>query len=142
MKELRRCDCQDIPLDNYHKIAGFLLKDGKTLVVKKKGLDEYISLGGLHESGETLEECLIRESLEELDARVSNPTPLGRFTDKAASDDNVVVVDAYLVETADNPSPSREIEGYAWIGKNPKIKVASIIEKFVLPELVKRGVVS
>jgi 8-oxo-dGTP diphosphatase len=139
MKAPKRCDCKDISQDTYHKIAAIIVKEGKTLVVKKKGLDEFISLGGKHDLNETFEECLARESLEELNTKVSNPIFLGRFKDKASSDDNQVIIDAYLVETEDNPTPTNEIENFAWIGKKYNIKIASILEKFVLPALIERG---
>ena len=139
MKQPKRCNCDDISENSYHKIAAIIVKEGKTLVVKKKGLDEFISLGGKHEGDESDEECLVRESLEELNTKVFNPIFLGRFQDRAISDNNLVILDAYLVQTDDIPTPSNEIEDFAWVGKTYDIKIASIIKRFVIPELNKKG---
>ncbi len=141
MKQPKRCNCSDIPNNTYHKIAVVIIKNGKTLVVKKKGLDEFISLGGKHEANETHIESLTRESLEELNIHVSDPVFLGRFQDMASSDNNQVIIDAYLVQTKDQPKPTNEIEDYSWIGKYYNIKIASILEKFVIPALIEKGLI-
>lgn len=139
MKTPKRCNCKDIPTNTYHKIASVIVKDGKTLIVKMNGLDEYISLGGRHEGDETHEECLNRESSEELNIRVSNPDFLGRFKDVSVLDQTPLVIDAYLVKTDDVPKPANEIENFLWIDKNYNVKIASVLEKYIIPELIKRG---
>lgn len=141
MKKPKRCNCPDIPNDSYHKISAVIIKNNKIIVVKRQDLDEYISLGGKHEQNETAEECLERESLEELNIKVKDPHFFGRFTDKAITDNALVILDAYLVQTDDLPKPTNEIEGFAWVGKNSKIKIASLLEKFLIPELAKKGLI-
>lgn len=139
MKQPKRCNCDDIPKNTIHKIAAIILKDEKILVVKRKGLDEYISVGGKHEQSESHEESLIRECLEETSSRVSQPTFLGRFTDIAVVENIPMIIDTYIVQTTDNPVPSNEIEDCLWIDKDYSVKIASGLEKYIIPELIRRG---
>jgi 8-oxo-dGTP diphosphatase len=141
MKQPKRCNCDDIPENTYHKIAAVIVKNGKTLVVKMSGLDEFISLGGKHEGDETHQECLNRESLEELSINVFNPNFLGRFEDVSVLDKTPLIIDAYLVETKANPEPANEIEDYLWVGKTYNAKLASVLEKYIIPELDKKGLI-
>jgi len=47
-----------------HKTVAIVIKDGKMLVVRKKGKEMWTGLGGRMEPGETEEECLLREIKE------------------------------------------------------------------------------
>lgn len=140
MERSKKCDCSDIPDNTIHKIASVVVKDGKTLVVKKKGLDEYISLGGKHESGETYFQCLTRESLEELGVGIANSEFIGSYKDVTSQGDPIIL-DAYLVKLAGDPKANSEIEGFIWVSRDYKkqqIKLASILEKYIVPELINR----
>lgn len=135
------CDCPDIQDDTIHKIATVVLKDKKILVVKKKGIDEYISLGGKHHKGEHHHDTIKRESQEELGITIKNPQYIGRFQDIAAKEKTPIVLDLYITESEGDPTPNHEIEEYLWISKDYKehnVKVASVLEKFIIPELIKR----
>jgi 8-oxo-dGTP diphosphatase len=136
------CDCPDLTDETIHKIATVILKDKKILVVKKKDIDEYISLGGKHYQNEHHHETLARESQEELGINISNPQYIGRFHDIAIKEKTPIVVDLYVSESSDEPKPNHEIEEYLWISKDyqkDNVKLASILEKFIIPELSQRG---
>jgi len=123
-----------------NKIGAIILRDKKILVVKKKGLDTFISPGGMVEGEETPEQTLRRELKEELGVELINKTPFDIFTDKAAYEkDTRLILYTYFVETKGEFKPMSEIESLAWIGKDYKkqdIKVASILEKFIIPKLI------
>lgn len=138
----KKCNCKDIPEDTIHKLAVVLLEDGKTIIVKKEGLDEYISLGGKHEGSETFEECLAREAMEELGIEISNPHFLGRYQDLTVDTNMPIILDAYLAEATGEFTPKAEITDYLWIDAKwgaQNIKLASILRIGIIPELIKRG---
>ena len=142
MRRLKRCHCEDIPEDTVHKLAVVLVENGKTIVVKKDGLAEYISLGGKHEGSETFEECLAREAMEELGIHISNTQFLGRYQDITVDTSVPIILDAYLAEATGEFTPKTEIKEYLWVDKDwgkQNIKLASIIRKGIIPELINRG---
>lgn len=142
VENMKRCNCEDIPEDTIHKLAVVLLDARKTLVVKKVGLEEYISLGGKHEGKETFEECLAREAMEELGIEISNPRFLGRYQDLTVDTGVPIILDAYLTEAVGEFTPQAEIIEYLWVDRDwgkQNIKLASIIRKGIMPELINRG---
>ena len=142
IENMKRCSCADIPENTIHKLAIVLMKEGRTIVVKKEGLDEYISLGGKHEGNETFEECLAREAMEELGIEISNPRLLGRYQDLTVDTGIPIILDAYLAEAFGECKPQSEIVEYLWIDtdwEKQKIKLASILRKGIIPELINRG---
>ena len=122
-----------------NKIAAIILKDKKLLLVRKKSGDILISPGGMIKENETPEQTLKRELKEELDVDLISKTPFGIFTDKATYEDAHLIMYTYFVETKGDFKPKSEIESFEWIGKDYKknnVKVASILEKFVIPKLI------
>jgi len=122
-----------------NKIAAVILKDKKLLLLKKKSGDVLIMPGGKVKGDETPEKTLRRELMEELDIKLIKKRPFGIFTDKATYEDAQLIMYTYFVETKGDIRPQSEIEGCEWVDKNYKkkgIKVASIIEKFVIPKLI------
>ena len=53
-----------------HKAAGILIRDRKLLVERSKGKEFFIAPGGSIEDGETAEEAVIRELMEEFQVTV------------------------------------------------------------------------
>jgi ADP-ribose pyrophosphatase YjhB (NUDIX family) len=53
-----------------HNGRGIVVKDGKVLLSYEAGNDRYITPGGGLEEGETLEDCCVRELLEETGIKV------------------------------------------------------------------------
>lgn len=142
MKKAKRCVCEDIPKDTIHKLAVVLVEDGKTIIVKKDGVEEFISLGGKHEGSETFEECLQREAMEELGVVIYNEQFLGRYQDLTVDTGIPIILDAYLAKAEGAPQPQSEILEYLWVGRNYKdqdIKLASILRKGIIPDLIKKS---
>lgn len=140
----KRCNCVDIPKNTIHKLAVVLVQDGKTIIVKKRGLDEYISLGGKHEGTETFEAGLAREAMEELGIVISNPQLLGRYQDLTVDTGVPIILDAFLAESTGEFKPQAEITEYLWVDRNfetQHFKLASIIRKGIIPELIKRSLI-
>jgi 8-oxo-dGTP pyrophosphatase MutT (NUDIX family) len=73
-----------------HKAAGVLLKDRKFLIARSKGKSFFVSPGGKLETGESVQEALVRELQEELsiDVDVSDLTKLDTFFAEAAGKEN------------------------------------------------------
>lgn len=128
-----------------HKAAGILLRDRKLLVERSRGKQFFISPGGSLEPGETTEQALIRELVEEFGIVVQpgNLEPFGTFYAQAAgAEDKRVRMDVFMVkEWEGDPTPSGEVEEIAWITSTPPsgMKVGSIFEHEVIPRLKTRG---
>lgn len=141
-RRYKNCTCEDIPENTIHKIGAAFVKDSKIVVVRKRGKEEYIILGGVHDRSETHEENLRKEVTEELQLSLRGFTYLGRFEDIALFEQVPIIMDIYLVDCFGKPHPDSEIKEYLWVGKDydrSKIKLGSVLEKFVIPELSKRG---
>ena len=119
------------------KVGGIIVKDKKIVVQRKKNnREECIIPGGKRKGGETDFETLKRELKEELNVELIKADFIGGYDDIAVFSDKKIHVQTYLVEI------SGEIKEALWIDKNYKedgIKVGSILGKYVIPELVKRG---
>jgi len=95
------------------KSAGLLIRDRKLLVVKSKGKDFFIPPGGKPENGETVQEALAREMLEEtgLEVSVGKMAVLGVYTALAAgNEDKIVTMTAMLINAEGDPTPCAEVE--------------------------------
>lgn len=122
-----------------YKVGAVIIKGRKLLVVKKRGLETFISPGGKPQGNEGPQATLVRELNEELGVRVLDALWLGCFEGEAVFDDAQIMMDTYVVQIAGNPKPHSEIEGLAWINskyKDAGIKVAPLIEQFIIPKLV------
>ena len=120
------------------KVGGIIIKNKKVLVVRKKtkeNFPEFIIPGGKRETGETDVETLQREIQEEVNLKVVKAEYVDEYEDIAIFEKVPIVVEVNV----DN-----EIKEFCWIDKDYKkngIKVASILEKFVLPELIRRKLI-
>lgn len=126
------------------KVGGIIVKNKKILVQRKKNnREECIIPGGKREGKETDLETLKRELREELDVELIKAEFIGGYNDTAVFSDKKIHVQTYLVEISGEITPQNEIKEVLWIDKNyekDRIKVGSILGKYVIPELVKRGV--
>lgn len=142
MKSHKNCICKDIPENAIHKIGAALIKDDRIIVVRKKGTEEYIILGGRHDGSETHEQNLRKELREELQLHLESFNYLGRFKDIALYENVAIIMDVYLIQASGVPNPASEIKEYLWVGKDydrTKITLGSVLEKHIIPELIKRG---
>lgn len=129
------------------KVGGIVIKDKKVLVVRKKTKEnflEFIIPGGKRESGETDLETLQREMQEEVNLKIIKTEYLGEYRDIAIFENIPIAMKVYLCEVEGEINVQNEIKEFCWIDKNYKakgIKVGSILEKFVLPQLIKRELI-
>lgn len=129
------------------KVGGIIIKNKKVLVVRKKtkeNFPEFIIPGGKRETGETDVETLQREIQEEVNLKVVKAEYVDEYEDIAIFEKVPIVVKVYLCEVEGEVNVDNEIKEFCWIDKDYKkngIKVASILEKFVLPELIRRKLI-
>lgn len=124
-----------------HKAAGILIQNRKLLVERSKGKEFFIAPGGSIEPGETPEQALIRELMEEFQITVL-PEDLERFgiftAAAAGQEDKIVQMDVFTVcQWQGEPTADNEVEEIRWITSQPEdgIKIGSIFEHDVVPRL-------
>lgn len=123
-----------------HKAGGVLIQDRQFLVERSKGKEIFIAPGGSIEPGETPEQALVRELMEEFQVTVKEEDleEFGTFYAQAAGqEDKRVRMDVFLVKKwQGEPTPDNEVEEIRWINSNPgAIALGSIFEHEVLPRL-------
>lgn len=125
------------------KVGGIILKNKKILVQRKKNnREECIIPGGKREGNETDFETLKRELYEELDVELLNAKFIGGFDDIAVFSNEPIHVQTYIAEIKGKIKCKNEIKEAIWIDRNyieQGIEVGSILGKYVIPELVKKG---
>lgn len=127
------------------KVGGVILKDKKILVQRKNNnREECIFPGGKREGKETDFETLKRELQEELSVELLKIEYIGTYQDIAVFSNKPLQVITYLAKIKGKIKCNNEIKEAIWIDKDYKkqgIKVGSILEKYVIPELVKRNLI-
>ncbi len=127
------------------KVGGIILKDAKLLVVQKRTKDnreEYIIPGGKREGNETDFQTLERELKEEIQVELIKSTYFGGFDDIAVFENIPIHIEVYFAEISGKPTSDSEIKNLVWIDRNYSqqgITLGSILSKFVIPELINRG---
>jgi 8-oxo-dGTP diphosphatase len=103
-----------------HVVAAVIVREGRFLLVRKRGTSAFMQVGGKPEPGEEPLVALVRECAEEIglvvdpDAVVS----LGRFSAPAANEpDHVVVADVFAVDlpAGFEPEPRAELAELVWV---------------------------
>lgn len=128
-----------------NKAAALCIRNGKLLVVKKKGMDELLSLGGKIEPGEKEEECIVREVKEEIGCKAKNIRHFETFEGMTHDGKRTLRLACYFCEIEGTPTinPKDQIEGYEWVDKNYSekgIKLAGMLKLNVVPALIKKGI--
>lgn len=125
------------------KVGGIILQDKKILVQRKNNnREECIIPGGKREGNETDFETLKRELFEELSVELVDIEFIGGYDDIAVFSGKAIHVQTYLVNIFGEIKCNNEIKEVLWIDRNYKeegIKVGSILGEYVIPELIKRG---
>lgn len=120
---------------------GFDTTDTAAQQMRKK----YLMPGGKFENGESDEECLKREIMEELGTEVEEGSLefIADYTDVAASHpDRDVLIKLYKGRLLGEPAPNSEIGALHWLGKEDveNNMASAIIRNKIIPDLVERGV--
>lgn len=124
-----------------HKAAGILIRDRKLLVERSKGKSIFIAPGGSIEKGETAEDAVIRELMEEfrVTVRPEHLSIFGTFRAKAAGqEDKVVEMKVFTVtQWEGEPTADNEVEEIRWVTSEAEdgIEIGSIFEHEVIPRL-------
>ncbi len=131
-----------------HKAGGILIRDGKLLVERSKGKNVFIAPGGKVESGETVEQALIRELKEEFSIEVvsSDIRPIEIFYAEAAGKPGQIIrMDVFFVDAWHGEIvPNSEVEEVLWVGKKlpDGVQLGSIFEHEVLPKLISQNLIN
>lgn len=130
-----------------HKAAGILIRGKKLLVERSKGKKFFIAPGGSVEEGESVEQALVRELVEEFQIE-TDEKDFGYFDTfyaaAAGQEHKVVRMDVYRVSKwKGEPTADSEVEEVAWIDSSDvgEIAIGSIFEKEVIPRLASEGLI-
>ena len=132
-------------IQNFQKVCAVLVRENRLLVVKSDKHDEYLPVGGKIEISESPEEALVREVQAEIGISIDSSklfleTPAEPALGKPGS---TVKAFCFLIKSDQEVSINNEIRELFWISKqdfeNKKVKISSILEKFILPELIRLG---
>ena len=130
---------ESIPPGTIRIAAAILVgKDGRILVVRKRGTQAFMQPGGKVEKHEDAAVALARELREELGLVVdpSLPIYLGRFTAAAANEPGAAVeAELFRVAIASDVTPLAEIEEAIWIdpASADHLMLAPLTREHVLP---------
>ncbi|PZR52120.1 DNA mismatch repair protein MutT [Xylanimonas oleitrophica] len=105
-------------------VAAVVVREGRFLLVRKRGTQAFMQVGGKIEPGEEPLAALVREVAEEIGVLLdpgavpATVRPLGRFTAEAANEPGHVV-DAHAFEVdlpaGSDPQPQAELEDLVWV---------------------------
>lgn len=114
-------------------------RDGRALVVRKRGTTRFMQPGGKPEIGESPAQTLIRELAEELSLQVDETAlrPLGTFVSAAANEpDHRVVADAFALRAEPHEVVVQaEIDELRWLspGDWTSVPLAPLSTEHLLP---------
>ncbi len=122
-----------------------ILRDGRFLINRKSGTKLFLMPGGKPNTGEAIEDCLIREIKEEHDCGLIKESIkfIGEYGDVAANEpDTMVVIKLYIGKIIGEPKTGSEIEEQRWFGKtdNPNT-LSPIIKNKILPDLIEKKII-
>ena len=121
------------------KSALAVIKEGKLLLVRKRGSPLLLMPGGKPEGRETDIDALHREIKEELGCGIEQDSIvfLGTFEDIAAEKDARVSIDLFIGALKGVPKASSEIEEIAWADSSDS-NISPIIKNKIMPFLIEK----
>jgi 8-oxo-dGTP diphosphatase len=126
------------------RIAAAILlgRNGRTLLVRKRGTIYFMQPGGKIEPYEEPVAALVRELREELSLIVdpSQPVHLGSFTAPAANEPGIcVIAELFGIDTTADLLPAAEIEEIVWVDPRSLggLVLAPLTRDYVLPLCVR-----
>lgn len=128
-------------MEIHHKIAGIIIKDKRLLMCRKYDEPHFIMPGGRVIEGETKEQTLKRDLKEDLGIKLKSMKFFKTWEAPHFKDKNKIVkMETYFTEIDGEPKATEKIDEIAWINSNYKnkgLKIASIDEDYLVPELNK-----
>lgn len=111
------------------KVAWVLVRDGRVLVTRNRGVDVFYFPGGKREPGESDAETLSREIAEELQSRIDAATMVHVGTFETRRDDDAGAEFRMICYTAEYTGPlvaSREIAESDWFDYGDRARVSAV----------------
>jgi 8-oxo-dGTP pyrophosphatase MutT (NUDIX family) len=134
---------------DFNKVGLLAINDDRLLLCRKDHFTSKLILpGGRIEAGESSEECLSREILEELgEVTLLEMEYVGTYQDRAASDDpsieKTVEIQLFRGDIIGNPVASSEIVELVWFGQaSDRSELSPILINKILPDLIDRGLLN
>lgn len=129
------------------KAGGVVIKDRRFLITRSAGKDIFVAPGGKLEPGETAEQALVREMMEELQVEVNSDTleELGTFYAQAAgNEDKKLEMKVFMIhDFTGELAPSSEVEEMKWIDTTSTgFQLGSIFEHDVMPMLKQKDLIN
>lgn len=127
-----------------HKVAPAIIQSNRLLLCRKRGLAELILPGGKLEPGESHMQCLHRECQEELGpVTLNNISFLATYEATAAGKPaRPLRIDLYTATLEGTPLPQSEIEEILWYRPGTPHRLSPILENQILPDLLRRCLLS
>ncbi len=126
------------------KIAFIYVKDGKVLSTLSKGKDTYYLPGGKREDGESDEETLIRECMEELTISIQKDSInyYGTFEAQAhgKAEGILVKMTCYMAGFTGELTPNSEIQEIRWLDYSDLDKI-SPVDVLIFNDLHDKGLI-
>jgi 8-oxo-dGTP pyrophosphatase MutT (NUDIX family) len=129
-------------MEHYDKAGFLLMREGRVLLCRKKHTTSLLILpGGTRERGESYEDCLTRELMEELGTSpASSVTRIGGYDSRAAGNAGKTVhIELFLGELMDEPRAASEIRELVWFGSGDDwALLAPSLREAIFPDLILR----
>lgn len=125
------------------KVGAIIIRDKKMLVARSKSKTWFFIPGGTRENGESDEECLRREIMEELATEIEILGFYGEFITEATGKPDKIKLRAYFCRPLTEPKASSEIAELAWADSSfdPE-RLGNVLKLVLFPKLREDGYIS